>query len=440
MNNAPSPSSALARPLVATALLLWAAAVQAAPTSVLFVGNSFTFGRADPVMAYNHQNVRDLTEAMFNTNATGSNAYEPRPWGGIPGIFQRLTFQAGLDYDVAMTTRNAATLRGHLLNTNPADWDLRSNLSSQTWGQVVLQEQSDEALTRRTGLNSNPARFNNYIDKISEYVQNGTLTTYRERDYYAGATTAEKTSNCMAISGASSTACNAQRGTAVGLSDTFRLPVNPNASASTEVFLYQTWARPDLVAGAFVSSTDDITGVVTRTATPKTTYFDDLEAMTEELRLAYAGAASLAGDIAGIAPVGQAFMRAVLDGVATRNFYASDAGTDGKIDLWFDDGFHPSKHGSYLSALTLFGTLTGQNPAQFGTSELAAAELGISAQDSWALQRVAALQLGFTPPVPEPGTALLSLAGLAAMLGRRRWMAARRRQVQRVDALAERSR
>jgi len=427
LNTASLTRRAFVRPVAAAALLLSAAAAQAAPTSVLFVGNSFTFGRADPVMSYNHQNVRDLTEAMFDTNANGSNAYEPRPWGGVPGIFQRLTYQAGLDYDVAMTTRNAATLRGHMLNTNPADWDLRSNLSSQAWGQVVLQEQSDEALTRRTGLNSNPARVNNYIDKISEYLQEGTLATYRERDYDAGATDQDKTNNCMAISGASSNSCNAQRGTAASVSNNFRLPVNSNASASTEVFLYQTWARPDLVSGALVSTTDDITGVVTRTATPKTTHFSDLETMTEELRLAYAGAASLAGDITGIAPVGETFMRGVLDGVATRNFYASDALTDGKIDLWFDDGFHPSKYGSYLSALTLFGTLTGQNPAQFGYAELAAAELGISAQDSWALQRVAAQQLGYTPqlPVPEPGTALLSVAGLAAILGRRRWLAAR---------------
>jgi hypothetical protein len=427
LNHTPSSRHAFARPLAAAALLLGAAAAQAAPTSVLFVGNSFTFGRADPVMSYNHQNVRDLTEGMLTTNATGSNVYEPRPWGGVPGIFQRLTFQAGLDYDVAMTTRNAATLRGHLLNTNPANWDLRSNLASQTWNQVVLQEQSDEALTRRPGLSSNPARFNNYVDKISEYVQNGTLATYRERDYYAGATNAEKTNNCMAVSGASSTACNAQRGTDAGLSDTFRLPVNPNASAATDVYLYQTWARPDLVTGALVSTTDEVTGAVTRTATPKTTFFNDLESMTEELRLAYAGAASLAGDITGIAPVGEAFMRAVKDGLATRDFYAADALTDGKIDLWFDDGFHPSKYGSYLSALTLFGTLTGENPSQFGYGELAAAELGISAEDSWALQQVAALQLGFAPalPVPEPSTALLSLAGLAAILGGRRWRAAR---------------
>jgi hypothetical protein len=405
------------RHLAAAALLFSTVAVQAQSTSVLFVGNSFTFGRADPVMSYNHQNVRDLTEGMLNANALGSNLYEPRPWGGVPGIFQHLTVQAHLNYDVAMSTRNAATLRGHLLNTNPAGWDLRSNLASQTWNQVVLQEQSDEALIRRPGLNSNPARFNNYVDKVSEYVKEGTLATYRERDYYAGANITEKTNNCVAISGASSTACNAQRGTAAAVSDSFRLPVNAYASASTNVFLYQTWARPDLVSGAFVSSTDETTGLVTRSTTPKTTYFNDLESMTQELRVAYEGAATAAGDITGIAPVGQAFMRAVQDGVATRNFYASDALTDGKIDLWFDDGFHPSKYGSYLSALTLFGKLTGQNPTQFGYGEEAAAALGISPQDSWSLQRVASLQLGMTPltpltPVPEPSTWAMLLSGL----------------------------
>jgi hypothetical protein len=407
--------------MAAAVLLLSAAAAQAqapapAPaTSVLFVGNSFTFGRVDPVMSYNWQNVRDLTAPMLAVNATGSNAYEPRPWGGVPGIFQHLTAQAGLNYDVAMSTRNAASLRGHLLNTNPAGWDLRSNLASQTWNQVVLQEQSDEALTQRAGLNSNPARVNNYVDKISEYLQQGTLATWRERDYYAGANNTEKTNNCVAATGAAnSNACNAQRGTAAALSDSFRLPVNANASANTDVYLYQTWARPDLVTGAFVSTTDETTGVVTRTTTPKTTYFSDLESMTQELRLAYAGAATAAGDITGTAPVGEAFLRAVQSGVATRNFYAADALVDGMIDLWFDDGFHPSKYGSYLSALTLFGALTGENPTRFGYREEAAAALGISRDDSWALQRVAALQLGMVPlaPVSEPGTVAIVLTGL----------------------------
>jgi hypothetical protein len=126
----------------------------------------------------------------------------------------------------------------------------------------------------------------------------------------------------------------------------------------------------------------------------------------------------------------------VQDGVATRSFYAADALTDGKIDLWFDDGFHPSKYGSYLSALTLFGKLTGQNPTQFGYGEEAAAALGISPQDSWALQRVATLQLGMTPlaPVPEPSTWAMMLSGLLffGAVGARR----RQRENQQRSALS----
>lgn len=406
--------------ILVLAVSLGAGVAVATPVNVLFVGNSFTFGRVDPVMSYNAANVTDLTRPgqpgrpSFD-NATGGNLYEPHPWGGIAGIFKALTVQAGLDYNVSLSARNAATLRGHLLNTNPAEWDLRSNLTLQPWDKVVLQEQSDEPLTRRPGLSSNPARFTNYVDAIAQYLTAGTIDTYRERDYYAGATTADKTAACVAATGASATACNAQRGTAAALSANFRLPVNANADASTEVYLYQTWARPDLVDGALASSTDETTGAVTRGDTPKATFFPDLETMTDELRLAYESAAALSGDIDGIAPVGEAFLRAVQSGVATRDPYAADALTDDRVDLWFDDGFHPSKYGSYLSALVLFGQLTGQDPAMFGRLEQAARELGISARDALLLQRVASDQLGFAP-VPTPATAalvLLALAGLA---------------------------
>jgi hypothetical protein len=419
-------STAFRRWSTATLLLAAATAAQADPTTVLFVGNSFTFGRADPVMSYNTDNVNDLTYAMWVSNPAGSNPYEPKPWGGVPGIFQRLTVQAGLDYEVSMSARNAATLRGHLLNTNPAGWDLRGNIGSETWDKIVLQEQSDEALNKRSGLNSVPDFTRIHLDMIEDWVHGGGAgLSYRYRDYFPGANNTARNAACSAalsndFSTVSTGSCGLER----------LLPANANASAATQLYLYQTWARPNLVAGALVSTTDEVTGVVTRTSDPATTFFPNLEAMTEELRANFASfvadaGADGTGGYAGIAPVGDAFMRAVLDGVATRNPYASDALTDGLIDLWFDDAFHASKYGSYLSALTLFGTLTGQNPAQFGGAELAAAELGISPQDAWALQRVAALELGFTPPVPEPGTALLGLAGLAAIIGRRRWLAGR---------------
>ena len=53
---------------------------------------------------------------------------------------KQFTVEAGLDYDVSISARNAASLRGHFLNTNPAGWDLLGNIASQKWGAVVLQD------------------------------------------------------------------------------------------------------------------------------------------------------------------------------------------------------------------------------------------------------------------------------------------------------------
>ncbi|MFN0184058.1 MAG: PEP-CTERM sorting domain-containing protein [Aquabacterium sp.] len=397
---------------LALAGLLAAQAAAADPKKVLFVGNSFSFGRVDPVMSYNAANVHDLTHAMWLANPGGSNAFEPHPWGGVAGIFKQFTAQKNLDYDVSLSARNAASLRGHMLNTNPAGWDLRGNVASQTWDQVVLQEQSDEPLLRRTNVNnvslgSNPEYARIYADKLEDFIHQGTGHQYRERDLIGGNQTA-----CIAA-GYSSTACSTQR----------TIPTNPLASMATQVYLYQTWARQDMVHGAFRTTRDDTTGAVTRTTDLSTaTFFDGLETMTEELRLAFLDMADKADDdgsggFAGIAPVGEAFMRAVQQGVATRDMWAPGAGADGLVDLWFDDGLHASAHGSYLSALTLFGTLTGLDPLSLGAAEIAARDLGISAADAVALQRIASQQLGFTQPVPEPGTWAMMLAGLAALAG-----------------------
>jgi hypothetical protein len=112
----------------------------------------------------------------------------------------------------------------------------------------------------------------------------------------------------------------------------------------------------------------------------------------------------------------------VLYGIATRNIYADDALTDGLIDLWFDDGTHASKWGSYLSGLTLFGTITGLDPRAFGGAERVAADLGITPHEAVLLQQVSVQMLGFPAlvPVPEPAAAPLFLLGLAAMAALRR--------------------
>jgi hypothetical protein len=133
---------------------------------------------------------------------------------------------------------------------------------------------------------------------------------------------------------------------------------------------------------------------------------------------AYAGSDG-SGGLAGVVPVGRAFMAAVQAGLATRDMYAPGALTDGLIDLWFNDGTHASVHGSYLSALTLFGKITGVDPMTLGAGEIAARDLGITPQDAVALQTVASYTLGFITAVPEPGTWALFAAGLA-LLGTRR--------------------
>ncbi len=73
--------------------------------------------------------------------------------------------------------------------------------------------------------------------------------------------------------------------------------------------------------------------------------------------------------------------------------WAADAASDGLVDRWLDDGTHASKYGSYLSALTLFGTLTGIVPWSFGANEQAAKDLGIAPAVALKLQQVASDQL-----------------------------------------------
>ncbi|MET0683532.1 MAG: hypothetical protein ABWZ29_09350, partial [Casimicrobiaceae bacterium] len=158
---------------VAITALAGAPFAYAAPISILFVGNSYTFGRVDPVMSYNAANVHDLTAAMNVANPSGSNPYEPHPWGGVAGIFKQFTVQAGLDYDVSISARNAASLRGHFLNTNPAGWDLLGNIASQQWGAVVLQDLSDEPLPNLKGANANLGIFNFYAGKLEDYIHIG---------------------------------------------------------------------------------------------------------------------------------------------------------------------------------------------------------------------------------------------------------------------------
>jgi hypothetical protein len=415
----------------------------ATPVKILFVGNSYTFGRVDPVMSYNAAAVHDLTKAFNDISPSGTNSYpigtvgfgsfEQHPWGGVPGIFKKMTDQAGLNYDVSLSTRNAATLRGQFINS--AGWDLRGNVASQSWDTVVLQSQSDEPLPVGRGKNAAPATFTTYATAFEKYIHTGTIGagtvsgnnfTYTENQLYGGA------ANCTAAAtGLTAGNCNTSR----------TAPKNANFNAKTQVFIEQTWARPDMVEAHLVTKADITTSngaPIVDTAggaagTAATLYYTEapstaanLAAMTADMHAAFYGLAAANSGIAGVIPVGDAFQRAVDQGlVMTGGFYKPDGTyvepTDGTINLWWLDRTHASMYGSYLSALTTFGRITGLDPRSLGGAESAGVELGLGTTAVQMLEEVAAQQLGFAAAVPEPATgALMGLGVLALLAGARR--------------------
>ena len=89
--------------------------VAEAATSVLFIGNSFTYGHGSAVRYYRADTVRDL-------NREGQ--------GGVPALFKSFTQQVGLDYDVAIETRGGTGIDWHVLNR-------LSVITQQPWDIVV---------------------------------------------------------------------------------------------------------------------------------------------------------------------------------------------------------------------------------------------------------------------------------------------------------------
>ena len=386
------------------------------PIKILFVGNSYTFGRVDPVMSYNAANVHDLTAAFYAADPSGANSYEPHPWGGVPGIFKEFTVQAGLNYDVSISARNAASLRGQFLDTASSAWDLRGNVASQAWGVVVLQEQSDAALPAGKGKNANLAQFDAYANQFEKFIHDGSAQSYTETSLYGGLDA------CMAT-GLSKTSCNTVR----------NIPANTHASAATKVYLTETWARPDMVYAHKITTPDPSspTGspiVDTSSAGGDATlYYSSLGAMTADLHASFAAAAAANPKFAGVIPVGDAFQSAVDQGlVKTGGFYDSNgvftvAQPGDPMNLWWDDYLHASKYGSYLDALVQFGSITGLDPLSLGANEIAANALGIASTDALVLERLASAELGFAAAVPEPSTwALMGLGiGLVGWRGKR---------------------
>src|SRR5262249_46512723 len=83
----------------AVLLLMSNALLAQSRTSVLFIGNSFTYAAGSAVHFYRADTVTDLNDEGV---------------GGVPALFKSFADQAGLAYDVALETRGGTGLDFHL--------------------------------------------------------------------------------------------------------------------------------------------------------------------------------------------------------------------------------------------------------------------------------------------------------------------------------------
>lgn len=125
------------------AVVLTAFAGAARAETILFVGNSFTFGATSPVLRYRPEQVSDLNKEGI---------------GGVPAIFKVLTFQAGLDYQVSLETSPGKNFDWHLANRLP--------LIDRPWDVVILQGQSTLDLERP----GDPTRIIEYGRQLSDVL------------------------------------------------------------------------------------------------------------------------------------------------------------------------------------------------------------------------------------------------------------------------------
>lgn len=92
--------------------------------TILFVGNSFTYGDHSPAKHYRAAEVHDLNPPDANGQTIG----------GVPAIFKEFTKEAGLDYDVSLETVGGKGLDFHYKH--------KRALLDRAWDVVVLQSYS----------------------------------------------------------------------------------------------------------------------------------------------------------------------------------------------------------------------------------------------------------------------------------------------------------
>ncbi|WP_051971759.1 PEP-CTERM sorting domain-containing protein [Massilia sp. 9096] len=303
-----------------------ALAAQAAPvsaTTILFIGNSYTYGEpagaAPIVQNYQPGTVNDLNHSGI---------------GGVPALFKAMTVEAGLHYDVSLETVPGVGVDYHYNN--------KLNTVLGSYDKVLLQSYS----TLDASKPGDPSTLIKYSGLLAQAFHD----------------------------------------------------INPNV----DVMLTSTWSRADLTY---------------KTNSPW--LGKPIEQMALDVRNGYNAADAASNLINGVIPVGQAWNRAIDGGLADANPY--DGIGAGQIDLWAPENYHASPYGYYLEALTIFGSVTGLDPALLGAGDSVARDLGIDSSTAAALQGYASAQLA-SEQVPEPNMALmfLTVGGLMVVARRRK--------------------
>lgn len=266
--------------------------------TVLFIGNSFTFGAGSPVRYFQTNLVSDL-------NATRI--------GGVPALFKVFSLQAGLEHTVYLETMGGMGLDAHL--------GKKAEVLSRPWDVVVMHGYS----TLDKDRPGNPGLLVDSAGRMAALL--------RDR--------------------------------------------NPAVS----IWLEATWARADQTY-----------------RTNGHWYGRGIEAMTRDVRAGYDLAAARSPAIRGVIPVGEAWHRAMVAGVADPDPY--DGVGFGKVSLWTHDQYHGSTCGYYLAALVVFARVAELDPRSLGAKERAGTELGLSDGQKTALQRVAYEELVSDPRCP----------------------------------------
>lgn len=130
---------------LASLLLTLSTNAAIADESILFIGNSFTYGYGSAARFYRADTVTDLNNEGI---------------GGVPALFKSFADQAGLDYEVALETRGGSGLDFHLA-------EKRGVIGRRPWDKVVMHGYS----TLDSAQPGNPATLIETAGQMAEFLQ-----------------------------------------------------------------------------------------------------------------------------------------------------------------------------------------------------------------------------------------------------------------------------